>query len=101
MYDYIMEGVEEERARLDSQHILLKKSAGNVLLEHSIALPSAGLKVLDMATSTGVWLLDMSQNLPPTAEFIGLYVSDANFMQRDKLPPNVTLGVHDILSHCQ
>lgn len=87
----------EEGERLVKQHLLLKASAGNRLLEDGVSLPAQPTRVLDLGTGSGSWLLDIAESLPRSVELLGLDVSADHFPEASKLPPNVRLEIHDAL----
>lgn len=47
----------------------------------------AGIRIADMATGTGIWLLDLAKKLPADAELHGFDISSAQFP--DMVPENL------------
>ena len=82
--------------RLDEQHILTTKIFG-FLIHPNIPLISPSIKIADVGTGTGIWLLDVAKSLPPTCQFTGFDVSSSTFPPPHSLPPNVTFKNQDML----
>ncbi len=49
------------------------------------------VSVVDVGTGTGVWLVDLASNLPPTARLDGFDINTTKFRPASALPPNVSL----------
>src|SRR5438105_3456008 len=82
--------------RLDEQHFATTKTFG-FLVHPNIPLTSPTLKIADIGTGTGIWLLDVAKSLSPTCQFIGFDVSSSAFPPPQTLPPNVSFQVQDML----
>jgi SAM-dependent methyltransferase len=54
--------------------------------------------IADVATGTGVWLLEIAPKLPPSSRLDGFDISTAKFRPKDKLPANVKLQCGDARS---
>ncbi|CAF9913560.1 hypothetical protein IMSHALPRED_001381 [Imshaugia aleurites] len=85
-------------ARLDLQHHLWRSQV-NYLLHPSIplSLSSPALRVADVGTGTGTWLLDLARQLPPTAQLQGFDIDISQCPPKSWLPPNVTMRALDAL----
>jgi SAM-dependent methyltransferase len=55
------------------------------------------MKIADMATGTGIWLLDVAKTLPSTCTFTGYDVSPSCFPPESARPKNVAFKVQDML----
>lgn len=53
------------------------------------------VRIADIATGTGVSLVDLAQHLPPTATLHGYDISDVQFPPATSFPCNVSLSVAD------
>ncbi|KAL3456694.1 S-adenosyl-L-methionine-dependent methyltransferase [Aspergillus heterothallicus] len=82
--------------RLDCQHHLFRMYNGYVL--HPSIPIDPDMKVAEIGTGTGIWLLELASQLPPTVRLHGFDISDRLFPHDSLLPSNVKLGVMDSLS---
>ncbi|KAM7193029.1 hypothetical protein V8F20_008545 [Naviculisporaceae sp. PSN 640] len=91
--------------RLDEQHIFTTKTLGFLIHPtilsslSSRGMPSdnlAHLKIADIGTGTGIWLLDVAKTLPPTCQLVGFDVTSSSFPPPDSLPPNVSFALQDM-----
>ncbi|KAI1359099.1 hypothetical protein F5Y08DRAFT_320453 [Xylaria arbuscula] len=84
---------EAERERLNRQHRLFDDMMNNELLPPHIATALSESptppKILEIATGTAVWLMDVAKTLSADAEFVGLDYDKSKFPP--SLPPNITL----------
>jgi hypothetical protein len=80
-------------ARLNLQHYQHKQCLG-YLLHPSIQI-KPGMKIADVATGTGTWLLDLSDEVPEHCLLEGWDISNAQFPHKSSLPANVKFGVFD------
>ena len=81
---------------MDEQHILTTKILG-FLVHPNISLPaSSTLKIADVGTGTGAWLIDIAKTLPSTCQLRGFDISSSAFPTRQKLPANVSFTTHDM-----
>ena len=93
---YILPNDLTEAERLDAQHYMVRycfQGNCNVRLD-----PNADLKILDVATGTGVWALEMARDFPKAQ----VYGVDMSFIatpeSRNKVvPPNCHLQLANIL----
>ncbi|KAK2750319.1 hypothetical protein FQN57_003799 [Myotisia sp. PD_48] len=78
-------------SRLNFQFYLWKESL-RFSLHPCISIPvKENLRIADIATGTGIWLLDLARELPPSARLDGFDISLANAPSRQWCPSNVTL----------
>lgn len=63
----------------------------------SIKLSTPGIRIADVATGTGIFLLDLpnSTELASDARLFGFDISAAQFPKADELPSNVSLYEHN------
>jgi SAM-dependent methyltransferase len=67
------------------------------LIHPNIPLLSPTLKVADIGTGTGIWLLDVAKSLPQTCQLTGFDVTSSAFPPSQTLPPNVSFKIQDML----
>ncbi|KAF5360609.1 hypothetical protein D9756_005159 [Leucocoprinus leucothites] len=77
---------EDERQRLEIQHDLILNSQGRKHIHAPINLETVS-SVLETATGSGIWLKEVYQLVPDTAELIGVDISPNLFPPSP--PPNV------------
>ncbi|KAH7123342.1 S-adenosyl-L-methionine-dependent methyltransferase [Dactylonectria estremocensis] len=87
--------IEEIPERLDEQHIFTTKTLG-FLIHPNIPIASPTLKVADIGTGTGIWLLDVAKSLPSTCQLTGFDMTSSAFPPPETWPPNVSLKIHDM-----
>lgn len=86
-----------ERTRLDVQHPFFHNIMERQLLPAHIAAElqsNPSPKVLEVATGSAIWLRDLAETLPKSAELIGLDFDTSKFPT--DLPPNIKLGFGDM-----
>jgi len=83
-------------SRLDEQHLITTKTLG-FLIHPNIPLISPNLKIADIGTGTGIWLLDVAKSLPPTCQLTGFDVTSSAWPPSQILPPNVSFKIQDML----
>ncbi|TVY84819.1 N-methyltransferase tcpN [Lachnellula suecica] len=83
--------------RLNLQHYLWKYGLG-YNLHPQIPLTGANCKIADLGTGTGIWLLDLAQQVPDSTQLYGFDISDSQYPHEEHLPRNVHLSVLDHLS---
>lgn len=86
---------EEIPERLDEQHLIITKTLG-FLIHPNIPLISPTLKIADIGTGTGIWLLDVAKSLPPTCQFTGFDVTSSAWPPSQTLPSNVSFKIQDM-----
>ncbi|KAL4969539.1 N-methyltransferase gliN [Aspergillus stella-maris] len=91
---YLLNYQDEERARMQIQHDLIKAYMGKLILA-PIDLTQSGLRVLDSGTFDALWLRDISTILTSPI-LTGTDVSATAFPPPSTLPPNTTLHVQSI-----
>lgn len=93
--NYPLERRTAEIERLNIQHRLLVRAAG-CHLHPSInrKLPSEP-KIAEVATGTGIFLTELSQQLPPQSILDGYDISPEAFTPPGELPSNVRLSILD------
>ncbi|XHG05978.1 hypothetical protein AWENTII_009191 [Aspergillus wentii] len=95
MDGYLLDRRLSESVRLDAQHLLWKLQTGYAL--HPDIPIKDDMKIADIGTGTGVWLLDIENDLPKTVNLDGFDISDSQFPPAHTLPANVHFGVLDAL----
>lgn len=83
---------EHEQARLDMLHHVFFRLLHDRLYLAPID-PSAGLRILDIGTGTGMWALHLGEDHPGAKEIIG---NDLSPIQSPWCPPNVKFIVDDV-----
>ncbi|KAL9612348.1 MAG: hypothetical protein Q9167_003035 [Letrouitia subvulpina] len=94
--EYILNRSYAASARLNLQHYLWLDNANFQLLHPAIPLEDPHLKIADVGTGTGIWLLAVARQVPPTAQLDGLDISLDQVPPREWLPPNVNFRRHDV-----
>ncbi|KAJ4477550.1 S-adenosyl-L-methionine-dependent methyltransferase [Lentinula aciculospora] len=91
---YILPSNEPERERLNEQSRFITKAVfgGNLISVPSTI--SAGDEILESATGTGIWLLDLAQQLPPTVSLTGIDISTRLFPEN--YPSNITFSAQTV-----
>jgi hypothetical protein len=91
--EYVLKRDYAASARLNLQHYQHKQCLG-YLLHPSIPL-KPGYHIADVATGTGVWLLDLAGQIAGNCVLEGWDISDAQFPHESSLPENVKFGIFD------
>ncbi|KAJ5539527.1 hypothetical protein N7513_007859 [Penicillium frequentans] len=94
---YVFQRDSFETSRLNLQHYYLREVFG-YLLHPSIPTGNPNLRVADVATGSGIWLSDISRQLPSYVTLDGLDVSFENAPPKEFLPQNMSLRYWDIFS---
>ncbi|KAH6871394.1 S-adenosyl-L-methionine-dependent methyltransferase, partial [Thelonectria olida] len=81
--------------RLDEQHLFTTKILG-FLIHPNIPITSPTLKVADIGTGTGIWLLDVAKSLPSTCQLTGFDITSSAFPPTQTWPPNVSFKIQDM-----
>ncbi|KAF9058993.1 S-adenosyl-L-methionine-dependent methyltransferase, partial [Rhodocollybia butyracea] len=94
---YIVSYTEDERERLDLQNRYFTQVLfnGQLICVPDISL-DPGDEVLESATGTGIWLLDVAQDVHPSVSLTGIDISQRLFPTQH--PQNVTFAVHTVTS---
>ncbi|KAK0507995.1 hypothetical protein JMJ35_009884 [Cladonia borealis] len=85
-------------ARLNLQHYLWKQQQGYLIHPAISCMQEKSLKIADVGTGTGIWLLDLSEQLPSTVQLDGFDIDVSQCPPRAWLPSNVAmrkLDIHD------
>ncbi|KAI0547521.1 hypothetical protein F4679DRAFT_586395 [Xylaria curta] len=86
---------ESEQGRLNRQHHLFDDIMQNDLLPPHIAssldTSSTPPKIIEIATGSAIWLLDIAKTFSPDAELVGIDFDTSKFPSASDLPPNITL----------
>ncbi|KAL7937007.1 hypothetical protein V8C35DRAFT_213265 [Trichoderma chlorosporum] len=80
-----------ETVRLDGQHLIFNLQNGYTIDPKIPINPDT--KIAEIGTGTGIWLLDVSTQVPPTVQLNGFDISDGQFPPQSILPSNITLQV--------
>jgi SAM-dependent methyltransferase len=83
-------------SRLDEQHYITTKTLG-FLIHPSIQLPktSKPLRVAEIGTGTGIWLLDVAKTLPSGTQLTGFDITDSAFPAKP-WPDNIDFRLQDM-----
>ncbi|CAG8956363.1 hypothetical protein HYFRA_00003745 [Hymenoscyphus fraxineus] len=87
-------GHNEAAVRLYLQHWMCQYQTG-FLLNPKIPTQKEDLMILDVACGSGIWLIELSRSLPPSAKLTGFDISPSHFPPKSELPSNVTLETSD------
>ncbi|MCJ1399509.1 hypothetical protein MMC11_002711 [Xylographa trunciseda] len=92
-YQYGLSRAFKASVRLNCQHLLWKANTGYLL--HPEIPVTDGLRIADIGTGTGMWPIEVSKTLPPSAQLDGFDISGDQFPPAEWLPSNVTLSTAD------
>ncbi|KZV83805.1 S-adenosyl-L-methionine-dependent methyltransferase [Exidia glandulosa HHB12029] len=92
---YLLPADSEEGRRLNAQYLAIQHSVGGKVVFPPVPLAD-GDAVLDCATGTGAWTLDLAVLIPPTVSIASVDVSPHLFPKVP--PPNVKFEQHSVLS---
>ncbi|KAF2766339.1 S-adenosyl-L-methionine-dependent methyltransferase, partial [Teratosphaeria nubilosa] len=92
---YTLPRDQTESGRLNQQHEVYKQQLGYILHPTIAASLPQTAHIADVATGTGVWLLELASTLPQTHTFTGLDLSPAQFPATP--PPNFTFLTMNVL----
>ncbi|CAF9906016.1 hypothetical protein IMSHALPRED_004049 [Imshaugia aleurites] len=84
-------------SRLNYQFYLWKNTL-KFNLHPSIPTPSATGRIADVATGTGIWLLDLAHEVPTTVRMDGLDITLSQTPPKQWLPPNINMRVWNIFT---
>ncbi|KAF8860884.1 S-adenosyl-L-methionine-dependent methyltransferase [Acephala macrosclerotiorum] len=93
-YNIVQDAKEAERLRI--QHEWVNNNLG-FKIHPSISLPHSGseLRIADVGTGTGIFLLDIANDFPPSVQFHGFDITDVHF-PGEEVPQNVKFHQHDM-----
>ncbi|KAL6856810.1 S-adenosyl-L-methionine-dependent methyltransferase [Trichoderma novae-zelandiae] len=94
--DYVLGRSYSEGLRLETQHLMFNIHNGSTMDPKIPVTPKS--KIADMGTGTGVWLLDMATQVPPTVQLDGFDISDEQFPHESNVPSNVHFRIADAFS---
>ncbi|UKZ82806.1 hypothetical protein TrVFT333_010604 [Trichoderma virens FT-333] len=94
--DYVLGRDYAEGLRLETQHLLWNIHNGFTIDPKIPITPQT--KIADLGTGTGVWLLDVATQVPPTVQLDGFDISDEQFPHKSNVPDNVNFRITDALS---
>ncbi|KAL6826657.1 S-adenosyl-L-methionine-dependent methyltransferase [Trichoderma camerunense] len=94
--DYVFARDYAEGLRLETQHLLWNIHNGYTINPKIPITPQT--KIADVGTGTGVWLLDVATQVPPTVQLDGFDISDGQFPHKSNIPDNVDFRIMDALS---
>ncbi|KAK0509982.1 hypothetical protein JMJ35_007376 [Cladonia borealis] len=94
---YVFDRNHAATSRLNYQYYLWQNAAG-FYLHPDIPQLQPNAQVADVATGSGMWLLDLASSLPPTTRLTGLDISLAQCPPRAWLPHNVQLFSWDFFT---
>lgn len=92
---YVLERSYSAASRLNFQFYLWKQTL-KFNLHPSIPTPKANAKIADVATGTGIWLLDLARELPTTIQMDGLDISLSQAPPKAWLPANINMMLWNI-----
>ncbi|KAL8936369.1 MAG: hypothetical protein Q9211_004219 [Gyalolechia sp. 1 TL-2023] len=95
--DYHLGRTYAASARLNLQHYLWMTTFGNRVLNCKIPVDDDQLKVADIATGTGIWLLDFARQHPRAARLDGFDISLDQVPSAARLPSNVSFHQFNVL----
>ncbi|KAF9075064.1 S-adenosyl-L-methionine-dependent methyltransferase [Rhodocollybia butyracea] len=92
---YVLSYTEDEQERLNSQNRYLTQvlCEGRLICVPDISL-DPGDEILESATGTGIWLLDVAHKVHPNVSLTGIDISQRLFPTQH--PRNVTFAVHTV-----
>ncbi|KAJ3733115.1 S-adenosyl-L-methionine-dependent methyltransferase [Lentinula guzmanii] len=93
---YILPANEPERERLDQQSRFMTKAVFGGKLISTQTNISPGDEILESATGTGIWLLDLARELPTPVSLTGIDISSRLFPTN--YPSNVTFSSQSVTS---
>ena len=89
LYAQVATQGEDEYVRLRLQHELLARAMGGRLIRAPIP---ADPKILDSATGDGLWMMEVSREVPG-ATFCGADLEARHFEHAKNRPSNITFGI--------
>ena len=97
-FKLLQDDTETLTSRLNLQHYLWKQQQGYLIHPAISCIQEKSLKIADIGAGTGIWLLDLSEQLPSTVQLDGFDIDVSQCPPRAWLPSNVAmrkLDIHD------
>ena len=85
-----------DHTRLNLQHYLWKQEVGYLLHPQIASAIGDDVKIADIGIGTGIWLLDLSDHLPTSAQLDGFDVNLSQVPPKPWLPANVSMRELDV-----
>lgn len=95
MENYALSRGKTEPERLDIQHKLWTKNLGYDVHPSIASRLNAFSRIADIGTGTGIFLIELSRQLPTTCQLDGFDISDTLYPSPTTLPANVSLTLQD------
>ncbi|MCJ1359592.1 MAG: hypothetical protein MMC33_009594 [Icmadophila ericetorum] len=83
-------------SRLNLQHYLWKQSAGYLIHPNIPLVDGQHVRITDIGTGTGIWLLDLGESLPRSSRLDGYDIDVRQCPPTQWLPENVTMRTLDV-----
>ena len=94
---YVLGGGRLAGCRLNLQHAFTQEIFGGHLIDPAIETDKPSLRIADVCTGTGIWLLQVAQQYPD-AECEGLDITLAETPHNGWCPPNVRFRTFDLFA---
>ena len=94
---YLLGGGNLAGGRLNLQHTYTRDIFGGHLIDPAIDTDRANLRIADICTGTGIWLLQVARQIP-SAEFEGLDTNLSEAPQQAWCPSNINFRKFDIFA---
>ncbi|OCL03346.1 S-adenosyl-L-methionine-dependent methyltransferase [Glonium stellatum] len=92
---YVLSRNHAAASRLNYQFYLWKDTLG-FNLHPNIPTPKPDARIADVATGTGIWLLDLAHSLPKSVQLDGFDIDISQSPPAQWLPPNVNIRTWDL-----
>ena len=92
---YVLDRSYSAASRLNYQCYLWKDTL-KFNLHPSIPAPQDGARIADVATGTGLWLLDLANEVPPTVRMDGMDITLSQAPPKQWLPAQVSMTVWNL-----
>ena len=100
--EYMLQRDSQESKRLNAQHEYMRNLSGGHLTHPSIPIQHLQ-KVADVATGTGIWLLEFASNPASSSRsdgqgvrFVGFDISSQQFPSSQEHSSNIDFVIHDM-----
>ncbi|KAJ5369863.1 uncharacterized protein N7496_005955, partial [Penicillium cataractarum] len=93
--EYLLPRHAAERERLEKQFKAWQANIGYLL--HPAITQHDRMRVADVGTGTGIWLLQLADVLPSSCQLDGFDISDALLPEKSTLPENITFYLQNFL----